>query len=109
MEIEIIRKDINDLLGRNEILFRVRYEGSGTASNDDVRRELSNMLDVDIQRIYLRRNRTKKGSMETFGEAHVYDSVEQAKYIEPKYIIRRASPETSEEREKDVETKGEKK
>jgi len=41
---------------------------------------------------------TKTGTMTTVGKANVYDSVEQAKSLEPKHIIaRNAVPEKADE------------
>ena len=60
----------------------------------DVRQKLAASLDANEERIYISKYMTKTGSMTTVGEANVYDSAEQAKMTEPKYIILRNSPKT---------------
>jgi ribosomal protein S24E len=41
---------------------------------------------------------TKTGTMKATGEANAYESIEQAKLIEPKYIIARNIPQEKEEK-----------
>jgi small subunit ribosomal protein S24e len=91
---EIVNNQRNDLLKRNEVKFSIYHEEGGTPSRVDVKQKLAASLDVNEERIYISKYGTKTGSMITVGEANVYDSVEQAKMIEPKYIILRNSPKT---------------
>ena len=91
MRITVTSKRRNDLLKRLEITFRVDQNG-GTPPRLLVREELSKILNVDLDRVYVKRMITKTGSLVTVGEANIYDSVEQAMRIEPKYIILRNSP-----------------
>jgi ribosomal protein S24E len=42
--------------------------------------------------VFLKRFATKTGTHSASGIAHVYDSVEQAKLIEPEYIVKRNIP-----------------
>jgi ribosomal protein S24E len=49
---------------------------------------------------------TKTGTMIAVGEANAYDSIEQAKFVEPKHIIaRNTPPEKKEKPEKPEEPK----
>jgi len=91
---EIVNNQRNELLKRNEVKFSIYHEEGGTPSRVDVKQKLAASLDVNEERIYISKYGTKTGSMITVGEANVYDSVEQAKMIEPKYIILRNSPKT---------------
>jgi small subunit ribosomal protein S24e len=91
---EIVNNQRNELLKRNEVKFSIFHEEGGTPSRVDVRQKLAASLDVNEERIYISKYGTKTGSMITVGEANVYDSVEQAKMTEPKYIILRNSPKT---------------
>ena len=94
MKTEIVNNQRNELLKRNEVKFSILQEEGGTPSRVDVKQKLAASLDVNEERIYISKYGTKTGSMITVGEANVYDSVEQAKMIEPKYIILRNSPKT---------------
>jgi ribosomal protein S24E len=50
--------------------------------------------------VYVRKVETKTGTMIAVGEANAYDSIEQAKLLEPKHIVaRNAPPEKAEEKE----------
>jgi len=91
MRITVTSKRRNDLLKRLEIVFRVDQNG-GTPPRLLVRKELAKILNVDLDRVYVKKMITKTGSLVTVGEANIYDSVEQAMRIEPKYIILRNSP-----------------
>ena len=94
MKTEIVNNQRNELLKRNEVKFSIYHEEGGTPSRVDVKQKLAASLDVNEERIYISKYGTKTGSMTAVGEANVYDSVEQAKMIEPKYIILRNSPKT---------------
>lgn len=100
MKIEIVNKNRNELLKRNEIVFRVDYEKSGTPSNADVRKKIADMLSVEVERVHLRKNKTKRGSMTTLSEASLYDTADQAKYVEADYILQRSVPKAEKEKEK---------
>jgi small subunit ribosomal protein S24e len=94
VKIEIVNNQRNELLKRNEVKFSILHEEGGTPSRVDVRQKLAASLDANEERIYISKYGTKTGSMTTVGEANVYDSAEQAKMTEPKYIILRNSPKT---------------
>jgi small subunit ribosomal protein S24e len=94
VKIEIVNNQRNELLKRNEVKFRISHEKSGTPSRVEVRQKLAASLDVNEERIYINKFETGTGSMTATGEANVYDSAEQAKITEPKYIILRSSPKT---------------
>ncbi len=97
MKIEIIDNKRNELFKRNEIVFSLSHEGSATPSRIEVRKELARLLKIDVDKVYVRKIKTMTGTMVAKGEAHVYDSVEQARQIEPEHIIIRNSPQKKEE------------
>jgi len=98
MKIEISRRTRNELLKRNELGFIVDHQSNGTPSRIRVREKLADMLNADIERVYVKPLKTKTGSTIAIGEANIYDSAEQAKYVEPKYIILRNAPKSEEEK-----------
>jgi len=97
MKVEIIHKHRNELLKRNELRFSVDHGSSGTPSRIEVRKKLADTLNVEVERVYLRKVETRTGGMIAIGEANIYDSVEQAKYVEPEYIVLRNTPKSEKE------------
>jgi len=98
LKIKILSQRRNDLLKRRELTFEVVHEKGGSPSRLEVREHLGAISNANIESVYVKRMETKTGSMITVGEANVYDSVEQARYAEPDYIISRNVPkEKSEE------------
>ncbi|HKZ94067.1 MAG TPA: 30S ribosomal protein S24e [Candidatus Bathyarchaeia archaeon] len=102
MEVTITQQQYNPLLKRKEIAFTVDHKQTrGTPTRLEVRDELAQILKAKPEVVYVKRIGTKAGTMTATGEANAYDSVEQAKRIEPKYIIERNTPkEKKEETEK---------
>ena len=93
MEIRIVSQKDNKPLKRREITFEVEHgETGGTPPRTQVRRMLASVLKVDPQLVYVKRIETKTGTMVALGEANAYESIEQARLIEPEYIIERNSP-----------------
>jgi len=99
VKVEIVSNKRNELLNRNEVKFRITHEEGGTPPRVEVRKKLSASLDANEDRILISKYGTKTGSMTTVGEANVYDSSEQAKATEPKYIVARNSPKTEKKEE----------
>jgi len=99
VDLEIINQRRNDLLKRLEVRFRINHEKSGTPTRIEVRRRLASILDVDEERVYVKKFETKTGTMTAYGEANVYDSVSQAEYVEPEHIILRNRPKKEGESE----------
>ncbi|MDH5794870.1 MAG: 30S ribosomal protein S24e [Candidatus Bathyarchaeota archaeon] len=92
MKIEIVNQLRNELLKREEVSFKLDHEEAGTPPRTVVKQRLADMLGAGAERLYLIKYETKTGSMTAVGEARIYDTVEQAKYAEPEYIIQRNSP-----------------
>ncbi|MCX8170822.1 MAG: 30S ribosomal protein S24e [Candidatus Bathyarchaeota archaeon] len=93
MKIKILNNTRNELLKRNEISFILHHDGAPTPSRMEVREELARVLKVDVDRIYIRKMKSVTGASMTIGEAHLHDSPENARIIEPKHIILRFSPQ----------------
>lgn len=59
------------------------------------------MLKSDLELVYVKRLETRTGTMVAVGDANAYDSVEDAKLVEPEYVIaRNVPPVTPEEEER---------
>jgi ribosomal protein S24E len=99
MKVKIVSKEYNPLLKRKEIIFEVEHaDAGGTPPRFEVRKKLASKLKTKLDLVYLRKVETKTGTMIAVGEANAYDSIEQAKLLEPKHIVaRNAPPEKAEE------------
>lgn len=91
MKIKILKNKRDELLKRNDVIFTVHHNGSPTPSRTEVRKEIAGVLKVDVERVYIRRMEGVTGTNMTIGEAHIYDTPEYAKAVEPKHIILRHS------------------
>lgn len=113
MKMKITSQEQNPLLKRKEISFEVEHkEPGGTPSRLEVRKELASKLKRDIELVYVRRMETRTGTMIAAGEAAAYDSIEQARLIEPEHIIARNTPQKKPEEKKEelkIEKEAEKK
>jgi small subunit ribosomal protein S24e len=102
METKILSEKENPLLKRKEVDFQVDHSQTGnTPSRLEVRKAVATALKKDADLVFVKKMKTKTGSHIAVGLANVYDSVEQARLIEPKYIFKRnAPPEKPKEEEK---------
>lgn len=102
MEIKIISESENPVLKRKEIHFHVEYDKtSSTPPRLEVRKAVANTLKVDADLLFIEKVESKAGMHVAIGLANLYDSVEQAKLIEPKYIIDRNIPSEKLEEKKE--------
>ncbi|RLF60483.1 MAG: 30S ribosomal protein S24e [Thermoplasmata archaeon] len=89
MELEIIEKRENPLLNRTEIKFRVKHQGEKTPERELVKNDLAEMLKVNKSLIIIDYIRPGFGMAISSGYAKVYKSMEDAKRVEPSYILKR--------------------
>lgn len=103
MKVKIVSREYNPLLKRKEVIFEVEHSDTrGTPLRLEVRKELASKLKTSLDLVYVRKVETKTGTMIAVGEANAYDSVEQAKLLEPKHIVaRNVPPEKAEEKEEE--------
>jgi len=102
LKIEILSQKFNPLLKRREVIFEVEHSQEGqTSSRLEIRKNLANILKTEFDLVFLEKVETKTGTMTAAGEANAYDTLEQAKLVEPEHIItRNTPPEKPEETEK---------
>jgi len=90
MEIKIISEKENSLLKRKEVYFKIEHiQTGGTPQRPEVRKAVASALKTDMDLVYVKKFETKTGTFTAFGKANAYYSVEQAKFVEPEYIIKR--------------------
>lgn len=103
MEVKIVSERENLLLKRKEVHFQVEHTQTGsTPPRQEVKKAVAEMLKKDLNLVFIKKLETKTGTNMAVGVANVYDSVDQAGHIEPKYIIKRNMPQ-----EKPKEKEGE--
>jgi len=93
MEVKIVSEKENPLLKRKEIRFRVEHDKTGsTPPRLEIRRAVAAALKANVDLVFVKKYETGTGTRTADGVANLYDSVEQAKLIEPAYIIKRNIP-----------------
>jgi small subunit ribosomal protein S24e len=92
MELKILSKKENPLLKRKEVKFRVEHTQGKTPTRLDIKRSIASELQVSDKLVFVKRMHTMTGTSIAVGDANAYESAEQAKLIEPAYIIKRNSP-----------------
>ena len=93
MEVKIVSTKENPLLKRKEVDFRVEQGPKGkTPARLEVKKALAAELKLSEEVVFVKRMRTMTGTNTAVGVANAYETVEQAKSIEPEYIIKRNSP-----------------
>ncbi|MGB9740409.1 MAG: 30S ribosomal protein S24e [Candidatus Bathyarchaeia archaeon] len=103
MEVTITSEKINPLLKRREVHFQIKHNQTGsTPSRLEVRKAVADTLKTNAELVFIKKVETKTGTRMAIGLADVYDTLEQAKLIEPEYIINRNVPqEKKKEQEKE--------
>jgi small subunit ribosomal protein S24e len=90
MEVKIIQDQQNALLKRREVHFQVEHSQQGTTPQRlETKKALGDTLKLNSDMIFIKKLETKTGTNTAFGVANIYDSIEQAKLIEPEYIVKR--------------------
>ncbi len=93
MEVKIISKKDNPLLKRLEAGFRIEQ---GLQAKTPVRLEVKKALAIELKTnedlVFIKRMRTLTGTHTTVGMANVYEDENQAKSVEPEYILKRNKP-----------------
>jgi len=98
LEVKIVQQQYNPLLKRKELAFEIKHEQArGTPSRLEVRQKLAEQLKTNLELVFVKRFETKTGTMTARGEANAYDTVEQAKLVEPQYLIERNVPKEKRE------------
>jgi ribosomal protein S24E len=93
MEVKIVSAKENPLLKRKEVNFRVEQGLQGkTPPRLEVKKALAAELKISEGLVFVEKMQTMTGTNIAVGVANAYETAEQAKLIEPEYIIKRNSP-----------------
>jgi small subunit ribosomal protein S24e len=102
MEIDIISEEENPILHRRDVRFEVVHEDA-TPSRLSVRDSLAAKLNKDANEVVVHAVDTKYGMRKSIGYAKVYDTPEQAREVEQKYMLERNKIGVEEDGEVDAE------
>jgi len=98
MQIKIESSKLNPLLKRTEVGFTIIHgPKEKTPQRMVAKKAVAIEMKVGDEVVYIKRMRTKTGTTITQGVANVYQSVAQAKLVEPEYIRKRNNPEKPKE------------
>jgi small subunit ribosomal protein S24e len=101
MEVKVISEKKNLLLKRREVQFYADHNQNGsTPPRLEVKKALAAALKTDADLVFVKKVQTRTGTHVALGVANIYDSVEQAKLIEPEYILKRNVPPEKPKEEK---------
>ncbi len=92
MDIEIIGDFYNPLLERREVKFLVKHPGKATPERFRVRQALREKFNVDLDKLIVVQLSSKTGLNVSEGICHVYDNLENIKYLVPKHILLKNLP-----------------
>ncbi len=93
MQIKIETTKENPLLKRTEVGFTiVQGPKEKTPQRLEVKKAVAVEMKVGDEVVYVKHMRTKTGTSITQGVANVYQTVAQAKKVEPEHIQKRNSP-----------------
>lgn len=101
MEVNVVSEKENPLLKRKEIRFHVKHVAGATPPRLEIRKAVAEALKVNVDLVFLKKVKTRSGMHMAVGVANLYDSAEQAKLIEPKYIVKRNIPPPPKPEEKE--------
>ena len=81
----------NPLIGRRELNFLI--EEPSTPSRSEIRRDLAVTMQVDLDRVWVKKYETITGTNKTVGLVHIYDEAETALKVEPEHVINKNKKE----------------
>ncbi len=98
MEVKIASVRENMLLKRKEIKFKIEHGPAGkTPGRAEVRKAVAAEIKAGTELVFVQKIETKTGTNTASGSANVYETFDQAKLVEPKYIMQRNNPKPKEE------------
>lgn len=81
----------NPLIGRRELNFLI--EEPSTPSRSEIRRDIAVTMQVDLDKVWVKKYETITGTNKTVGLVHIYDEAETALKVEPKHVINKNKKE----------------
>jgi small subunit ribosomal protein S24e len=93
MEIKILSEKLNPMLKRTEVSFEIEHgEKGSTPSRPEVKKMVAMAMKTDENTVFLKRFETRTGTHTALGVANIYENLDQAKHVEPAYVVKRNTP-----------------
>jgi len=93
MKVKIVSTKENPLLKRKEVNFTVEQDIRGkTPTRVEVKKALAAELKTSEELVFVEKMQTLTGTNVAAGAANAYETMEQARRIEPEYIVKRNIP-----------------
>lgn len=93
MQIKITSLRENPLLKRKEIQFKIEHgPESKTPSRMETKKILAAELKLTEEVVFVKDIKTMTGTGIAVGHANAYENADQAKLVEPEYIVKRNNP-----------------
>jgi len=105
LEIEFKEEKENPLLARRDITFTIKQEG-GTPSLIEVKKQIAAKFNAPEELVIVSKIHQSFGKKASEGKASIYQDEDTLKKAVPAYLIKRNTPETTEEAEEGTEEKG---
>ncbi|MBU2565924.1 MAG: hypothetical protein KJ655_06705, partial [Candidatus Thermoplasmatota archaeon] len=111
MEIEIVSRKENMLIGRTEVVFKAVHLNEKTPKRNEVKEKLAELLGVSKGNVIIDNMKPEFGRPESTGYAKVYKNIEDGKGLERDYMLKRNNllEKKAEEKKKPEEERKEKK
>jgi len=93
MKVKIVSAKENPLLKRKEVNFKVEQDTrEKTPTRVEVKKALAAELKTSEELVFVEKMQTLTGTNVAAGAANAYETMEQARRIEPEYIVKRNIP-----------------
>ncbi|MGC9132951.1 MAG: 30S ribosomal protein S24e [Nanopusillaceae archaeon] len=89
MEINILNREKNALLNREEMLVNIEHKGEATPKREELRKKIAAMIGKDEKLIIVEKILTEFGKNRSRAFINVYENENDMKKIEPKHILKR--------------------
>lgn len=89
IKVKRVSRKRSTLLKRTEITFEDEHPYHDSPRRSEVRKRLAEVVNSDFKLLFIKSLVMKNGSMTVVGEANVYDSLDQARVVEPKHLLPR--------------------
>lgn len=89
MEIEIVSRKENMVIGRTEVVFKAVHLNEKTPKRNEIKEKLAELLGVSKGNVIIDNMKPEFGRPESSGYAKVYKNIEDGKGLESDYILMR--------------------
>jgi ribosomal protein S24E len=105
LDLKIKQEEYNALLKRKEIHAEINHGQDGTPSRAELKNAVASKYGVKPENVYVINVQTGTGSQSAMCEVQVYDDLEDARRIVPKYVQTRNLPPEERKRVREQEAK----